>query len=69
MMNVFDRFGKSATVALFTPTVLYALAAPSTPDAVVEQALEKAESGDPVTLAEIQEWKAKAADLELALQE
>ena len=32
--NVTERFGKSKTILDFTPTVLYALAAPSTPEPV-----------------------------------
>lgn len=68
MMDVAERFGNFPKLGNFKPAILYALAAPGTPDAVVEHALEKAEAGDKVTLAEIQDWKAKAADLELALK-
>jgi hypothetical protein len=40
-INVADRFGgKTNTVALVPPAVLYALAAPSTDDAVVEEVIE-----------------------------
>lgn len=69
MINVAARFGQIPQIAEFKPSILYALAAPSTPAAVIDQALEKAESGEPVTLADVQDWKAKAADLELALKE
>ena len=44
-MNVAHRFGgKSAIIADFKPSILYALSAPSTSDSVVEKAIEKAES-------------------------
>lgn len=46
----FPNFGKS---------VLYALSAPSTPDSVVQQAIEKAESGEKVTVADVKDWKAE----------
>ncbi len=39
-MRVADQFGKSKTVLDLQPTALYALAAPSTPDAVREAAEE-----------------------------
>lgn len=50
-MAVATRFPKSATVADFSPKVLYELAAPSTPDEVVEKATEKAAAGEKVTVA------------------
>ena len=37
----------------FKPSVLYALAAPSTPESVIDQAVAKAESGDKVTVAKM----------------
>ena len=44
-MRVADRFpGKSETVSDLTATVLYALAAPSTPDEVVADAVERADA-------------------------
>lgn len=45
-----------------SPTVLYALAAPSTPDTVVDQAFTLAESGERVTVQTIRELKARAVD-------
>ena len=46
-MNVAHRFGgKSAIIADLKPTILYALSAPSTPESVVEKAIEKAEAGE-----------------------
>ena len=44
-MGVAERFGgKSANFADFNPSVLYALAAPSTPDAAVDEVVEVARS-------------------------
>jgi hypothetical protein len=59
-MQAFDRFGKSNIMLNFNPTVLYQLAAPSTPDEVVEKATEKAEAGDKVTVEDVKRWKAEA---------
>ena len=42
----------------FKPTILYALAAPSTPNSVVEKAIAQAESGEKVTVADVKDWKA-----------
>lgn len=50
-MAVFERFGENGNFPNFKPSVLYALSAPSTPEQVVSQALEKAESGEKVTVA------------------
>ena len=73
-ISVAERFGaKSATVADLSPTVLYALAAPSTPDAVVEEVMDRAAAGEPITrddvkalkeqwAAEKQEFKQQIAD-------
>jgi hypothetical protein len=49
-MRVADRFGsKSATVADLPAAALYELAAPSTPDAVVEEVNERTAAGETVT--------------------
>lgn len=59
-MNVCARFGSQIPNYLeFKPTVLYALSAPSTPDEVVEKAIEKAESGGKVTVSDVKDWKAE----------
>lgn len=50
--HVADRLGKFTTVVDCSPRVLYALAAPSTPEEVVTKATEKAAAGETVTLAE-----------------
>lgn len=58
-LSVFERFGgKNVIITNLKPTILYALAAPSTPDSVVNKALEKAESGVRVTVADVKDWKA-----------
>ena len=45
-MRVYSRFGEIPKFSEFKPSVLYTLAAPSTPDSVVEKAIEKAEAGE-----------------------
>lgn len=60
-MSVASRMGKSFTVKDLSPTVLYALAAPSTPDEVVEKATTKAVAGGKVTAADVAAWKAEIA--------
>lgn len=58
-MNVAKRFGGQNPNGLdFTPTVLYALAAPSTPDEVVDAAVERAGSGAKLTTADVKAMKA-----------
>lgn len=61
-MQVAERFGKSTTMINLPPTVIYALAAPSTPDEVVTKATEKAAAGETVTLAEVQRLKAELTE-------
>jgi hypothetical protein len=57
-MMVSDRFSdKFKTVLNFTPKILYALSAPSTPESVIDKAIEKAESGEKVTVADVKDWK------------
>ena len=60
-MNVYEEFGKKSEVAsLFKTEVLCLLAAPSTPDEVIDQATTLAESGQTVTVKEVQELKRQA---------
>ncbi len=67
MMQVAERFGGQIYHSdKFAPTLLYALAAPQTPQEVVQQAVEAAESGEKVTLAQVEEWKARALAAEEA---
>ena len=46
--SVYERFGngKLPNFSNFKPSILYALSAPSTPESVVEKAIEKAEAGE-----------------------
>lgn len=60
-MQVATRFGGGMSDYLtFKPTVLYALAAPSTPDSVIEKATERVEAGEKVTIADVKQWKEAA---------
>ncbi|MEY9782287.1 hypothetical protein [Sinorhizobium fredii] len=57
-ISVATRFGdKTAIVADLQPTVVYALAAPSTPDDVVEEVTERASNGETFTAADIKAMK------------
>jgi hypothetical protein len=58
-MRVGERFGKSGTVPDLPAAVLYALAAPSTPDAVVDEIKERAANGQHVTRDDVKELKEK----------
>lgn len=72
-MQVDSRFGdqdllrNNFVVNQFAPTILYLLSAPSTPDEVVEQVIEKAENGETVTAKKVKELKAKVKEQEEAL--
>lgn len=58
-IRVAEKFGnKNEIIAFFNPTILYELSAPSTPDPVVVQAIKKIETGEKVTVADVQKWKA-----------
>ena len=64
-MNVADRFGgKTDILSDFKPAILCELAAPSTPDEVVEKAQAIAASGEKVTVADVKKWKSKATAAE-----
>jgi Protein of unknown function (DUF3102) len=54
--------GKTETVAVLQPTTVYALAAPSTPDAVKIGVLERLENGEAVTDREVKRLIAQAKD-------
>lgn len=57
--NVADKFGtKTGKIPDFTPSILYELSAPSTPEPVVEQAIQKADDGERITVADVKKWKA-----------
>ncbi len=62
-MRACERFGdKTATVADLGPSVLYALAAPSTDDAVVEEVIDRASKGESVTRETVAALKADFAN-------
>lgn len=56
-LNVYDEFGCTANLAVrdLQPSVLYLLAAPSTPESARQEAIEKAESGEALTHKQAQE--------------
>lgn len=66
-MQVSERF-KTAKIADFKPSVIYELSSPSTPEPVIAQATAKAGTGETVTVKDVQEWKAKAAQAEKLLR-
>ncbi|MEM8627450.1 MAG: DUF3102 domain-containing protein [Pseudomonadota bacterium] len=57
-MHVAQKFGKSEMISDFTATALYALAAPSTPDEVIEKVKERVASGERVTATDVRKMKA-----------
>lgn len=70
MVNVAERFGSNVKAPLHLSfEALAALAAPSTPEPVREEALAKAASGKKVTAKEIAELKAKHAQLQEKVKE
>ncbi len=65
LMQVGSTFGDSKSVIItdLKPTALYMLAAPSTPESVRTEVIERVENGESINLAEIQRLKKEAADL------
>ena len=65
-----ERFGNGTynNYTSFSPTVIYLLSAPSTPDSIVEKALEKAEAGEKVTTEWVKEQKRLEAEIEAEKQ-
>ena len=63
-MRTFDRFGKSGIIPNLSPTVVYLLSAPSTPEPAITAVTARAEAGEKIDVkavkAEIE--KAKAAE-------
>lgn len=68
-IQVASRLGTSVTVTDLSPKVLYALAAPSTPDEVVAAVETKASAGEKVSLDEVRALKRAAAEAEKAKAE
>jgi hypothetical protein len=63
-MNVAEEFGSKSTLSVdLTPSILYALSAPSTPESVRTEVIERVEAGESVNLAEIQRLKKEAVEL------
>ncbi|MCW5697332.1 MAG: DUF3102 domain-containing protein [Bauldia sp.] len=69
-MDVADRFGsvKSETISDLTPTVLYALAAPSTPDEVREEVVQRAAAGESITTEEVRRLKKQVEERDASLR-
>lgn len=72
--RVAERFSaKSETISDLTPTVLYALAAPSTSDEIVEEVTERAANGETFTASDIKamkdEWNAEKCELKAKIEE
>ena len=64
-MRVAKKFGDQIPkVSEFVPSVLYFLAAPSTPQTVMDMATQKAEAGEKVSLETLKEWKYRAVEAE-----
>ena len=63
LINVAEKF-KDKPFPKFGKSVLYALSAPSTPETVIQQAIEKAESGEKVTVDWVKERKQIESQLE-----
>lgn len=64
IMNVARRFGDQIPNYFeFGPSVLYALAAPSTSDEVVEEVISKSANGEKVTVDDVKRLKAEAKGL------
>jgi len=60
-MRVAQVFAEKPQVALFAPSALYELAAPSTPEAARSEALARAEAGEPITYTAAKAIKQKYA--------
>lgn len=64
MMRVHRQFGASHNATRnLTPTVLYELSKPSTPDEVVEEVVTKAQAGEKVTVVTVKDQVAQAKAL------
>ena len=52
-MRVADKYGENAIIADLSPTVLYVLAAPSTPEEVSTAVADKVMAGERVSVADV----------------
>ena len=60
-MNAADRFGDKMRLShISNPPSFTPFSAPSTPESVIEKAVEQAEAGDKVTVADVKQWKEAA---------
>lgn len=69
LISVFERFGRGENVSNSLDTlpasVLYAIAAPKTPEAVRQEVIERAERGENVTTWDVKELKQAAEEASL----
>lgn len=63
-MNVAERFGSNVEIFNISPSILYELASPSTPDSLVEEVTSRIESGEKISFKEVQELKRQAKEAE-----
>lgn len=68
-MRVAGRYGKSGNIPDLTPSALYELAAPSTPEPVRQQIEAKAKAGENISVEEVRRLKREAAEAEKAKAE
>ena len=68
-MNVAEKFSdKNEIISFLKPTALYMLSAPSMPESVRTEIIDRVENGESVNLAEIQRLKKESADLQASKQ-
>ena len=63
-MSVAERFGSNVEIFHISPSIIYELATPSTPDSVIEEVTAKVESGETVSVKEVKELKRQAKETE-----
>ncbi|MBF0188589.1 MAG: DUF3102 domain-containing protein [Magnetococcales bacterium] len=68
-ISVSAKFGQKRHNVVFRPTVLYELAASTTPQSVIDYAEEKADAGKTVSVKEIKELKRKLKEAKQAKRE
>jgi hypothetical protein len=61
-MNVAERFGSNGEIFTISPSILYELASPSTPETVIQEVTAKVEAGEVVSVKEVQELKRQAKE-------
>lgn len=72
MIRINTRFGENDmrnSAHHFSYSVLARLAAPSTPDSVIEKAIEQGSAGEKVTVADVKQWKEAAQAAEQRAEE